>query len=256
MGLVRLAAYHCVPLPLAETILAQGLWTRAGGMAGAGAVTIAAGTAPLVMEGAVLRGVADWVPWPGEAAYILLQALDGDGALQLVLLPAAGLRVQSVRNLAGEPRGHVNFDGTVVEAGCMRAAPDGADLFLLGACLRSQQMAGAMQRCLDDSVAYANTRTQFGRPIGKFQAVQHMLAEAAMELGAATASADQAVEAFGMPGGEFATAVAKARCGEAAGKVAGIAHQVHAAMGFTQELPLHFATRRLWAWREEFGAEA
>ncbi len=260
MGLVRLAAYHCVPLPLAETILAQGLWTRAGGMAVAGAITIAADMAPLAIEaaadGAALRGQVEWVSWASEAAHVLLQARDSDGTLQLVLQPTAGLRVSSVRNLAGEPRARVDFDGTVVAPGCMRAAPSGTDLFLLGACLRAQQMVGAMQRCLDDSVAYANTRTQFGRPIGKFQAVQHMLAQAAMELGAAIASADQAAEAFGTASGEFAVPVAKARCGEAAGKVAGIAHQVHAAMGFTQELPLHFATRRLWAWREEFGAEA
>ncbi len=50
-------------------------------------------------------------------------------------------------------------------------------------------------------------------------------------------------------------AVAKARVGEAAGKVAEVCHQVHGAMGFTQEHPLHFATRRLWSWRDEFGHE-
>ena len=43
--------------------------------------------------------------------------------------------------------------------------------------------------------------------------------------------------------------------GEAAGKVAETCHQVHGAMGFTYEHSLHHATRRLWAWREEFGNE-
>jgi acyl-CoA dehydrogenase len=43
--------------------------------------------------------------------------------------------------------------------------------------------------------------------------------------------------------------------GEATGKVAEVCHQVHGAMGFTQEHPLHFATRRLWSWRDEFGHE-
>ena len=46
------------------------------------------------------------------------------------------------------------------------------------------------------------------------------------------------------------------RVGEAAGTGAAIAHQVHGAMGFTYEHSLHHATRRLWAWREEFGNEA
>ena len=45
------------------------------------------------------------------------------------------------------------------------------------------------------------------------------------------------------------------RVGEAAGTGAAIAHQVHGAMGFTYEHTLHHATRRLWAWREEFGNE-
>jgi len=51
-------------------------------------------------------------------------------------------------------------------------------------------------------------------------------------------------------------AVAKVRVGEAAGNGAAIAHQVHGAMGFTYEHSLHHSTRRLWAWREEFGNEA
>ena len=51
-------------------------------------------------------------------------------------------------------------------------------------------------------------------------------------------------------------AIAKARCGEAAGIVAGIAHQIHGAIGFSHEHPLRLVTRRLWAWRDEHGAEA
>ncbi len=50
-------------------------------------------------------------------------------------------------------------------------------------------------------------------------------------------------------------AVAKVRVGEAAGTGAAIAHQVHGAIGFTREYSLHHATRRIWAWREEFGNE-
>ena len=51
-------------------------------------------------------------------------------------------------------------------------------------------------------------------------------------------------------------AAAKARVGEAAGIAAAIAHQVHAAIGFTHEHALHRSTRRLWSWREEFGSES
>jgi len=50
-------------------------------------------------------------------------------------------------------------------------------------------------------------------------------------------------------------AAAKARVGEAAGIVAEQAHQVHGAMGYTHEHQLHHFSRRLWAWRDEFGNE-
>ena len=72
----------------------------------------------------------------------------------------------------------------------------------------------------------------------------------------ATATADMLFESAGAEGFALAAAVAKARCGEAAGQVAAVCHQIHGAMGFTQEHPLHFFTRRLWSWRDEFGGEA
>jgi len=77
------------------------------------------------------------------------------------------------------------------------------------------------------------------------------------EVAAASAAADAAAEACS--GEDIAVgqvAIAKVRGGEAAGTGAAIAHQVHGAMGFTYEHSLHQATRRLWAWREEFGNEA
>ena len=140
--------------------------------------------------------------------------------------------------------------------------PDGLDrdrLALIGAAVRSAQMAGALSRLLDQSVQYAQEREQFGRPIGRFQAVQHALAELAGEAAAAEAAADAAGEAvaagdFG-PAGIAAIAAAKVRAGEAASKGAAIAHQVHGAMGFTYEHSLHHRTRRLWCWRDEFGNE-
>jgi len=122
-------------------------------------------------------------------------------------------------------------------------------------------MAGALEHILDQSVQWSLDRVQFGRAIAKFQAVQHNLAMLAGEVAAAGAAADAAAEAIseqGISGDSVASAVAaaKVRVGEAAGSGAAIAHQVHGAMGFTYEHSLHHATRRLWAWREEFGNEA
>jgi acyl-CoA dehydrogenase len=208
--------------------------------------------------GWTLHGEAPRVPWAAQAAGILVYARDAAGLGYLALVPAAAGELKSFRNLANEPRETLILRGAALAAGAVRPAPPGCEdgLLPLGALMRAQQMAGAMERCLDYALRYAMERNQFGRPIGKFQAVQMMLAEAAGQTAAATAAADLAAEAYGSAQMSFAAAVAKARAGEAAGKVAEVCHQVHGAMGFTQEHPLHFATRRLWSWRDEFGHES
>jgi acyl-CoA dehydrogenase len=189
---------------------------------------------------------------------ILVHARTENEASHLVLLPAGQASAHARHNLAGEPRDTLSLDGVVLPPSAVRPAPRrcAASLLAFGALIRAQQLAGAMERALDYALTYAQERKQFGRPIGKFQAIQHMLAEAAGQHAAATAAADLAIDAWDSDDFGFAVAVAKARTGEAAGKVAEVAHQVHGAMGFTQEHPLHFATRRLWSWRDEFGADA
>ncbi|MGH3614174.1 MAG: acyl-CoA dehydrogenase family protein, partial [Pseudonocardia sp.] len=107
----------------------------------------------------------------------------------------------------------------------------------------------------------AGERVQFGRPIARFQAVQQQLALAAEEVAASGAAAEAAArvaerDGFGAGSTSFAVAAAKARTSEAAGVVARIAHQVHGAIGFTREHALRLLTTRLWAWRDEDGAEA
>ena len=101
---------------------------------------------------------------------------------------------------------------------------------------------------------------QFGRPIAKQQAVQHALAETAAEVEAMRASADAAVEVCADEGfltdaALVAVATAKAQAGASAEVVARLAHQVHGAIGTTQEHPLHRVTLRLWSWRDDFGSE-
>ena len=127
---------------------------------------------------------------------------------------------------------------------------------LRGALARAAQMVGALERALELSVAYAQERKQFGREIGKFQAIQQDLALAAAEVSAAAAAVSFAVDQAESGNGDLAIAAAKIRVGQAAGVVAKIAHQVHGAMGLTEEYPLQLATRRLWSWRDEFGTES
>jgi acyl-CoA dehydrogenase len=247
-------------------MIANRLWVDAGGEGLEGTVTLAPvnSTDRLTVTGKaggmVLSGTAHHVPWGMQASAALVLARDAEGnAFLCRTQPSAVLPNKSRRNVAYEPRDDMHFDAVALAAEDIRPAPDylHADgLMAFGAAIRVQQLIGGMERCMDYALSYANERVQFGRPIGKFQAVRHMLAIAAGHFAAASATADALFESerFGDDG--FAVAIAKARCGEAAGQVAAICHQVHGAMGFTQEHPLHFATRRLWAWRDEWGAEA
>jgi acyl-CoA dehydrogenase len=218
-------------------------------------------------SGYLLTGDAPHVPWAGVAAACLLHARDDEGRGHLVLLANdAAAWGGASRNLAHEPHGALHLEDLPVPAARVRVAPGwlGRDgLQAHGALLRAQQMVGAMERCLAFALQYANERVQFGRPISKFPAVQNLLVEAACQTAAAGAAVAQAVNGWsaGVDGDEgaafaFRAGVAKARAGEAAGIVAAACHQVHGAMGFTQEHPLHHFTRRLWAWRDEFGSES
>jgi alkylation response protein AidB-like acyl-CoA dehydrogenase len=136
------------------------------------------------------------------------------------------------------------------------AGAGAATAFRLGALFRAAQMAGALEAALELAVTYANDRVQFGRPIGKFQAIQQQLAIAAEQVAAAGVAVAAAASSIRDGDIEFAAAAAKLRVGEAAGKVCDIVHQVHGAIGFTHEHRLHHLTRRLWSWRDEFGVES
>ena len=116
-------------------------------------------------------------------------------------------------------------------------------------------MSGAIEKLLELTIGYVGERKQFGRPISRFQAVQHSVARMAGEVAASTRASDAAIEALDTDLFVIQVSAAKVRVGEAAGVVAEIAHQAHGAMGFTHEHELHHYTRRLWAWRDEYGHE-
>lgn len=85
--------------------------------------------------------------------------------------------------------------------------------------------------------------------------MQQNLAIMAGQTAAATAAADLGAEAFADNLRLLVIAAAKSRAGEAAGIACAHAHQIHGAIGLTYEHSLHFFTKRLWSWRDEFGHE-
>ena len=166
------------------------------------------------------------------------------------------LDVTDAANLAGEPRGSFVFD-RVAAGGALLTPAQASELRARYALARAVQMAAALEQVLAWTVQYAGERHQFGRPLGKFQAIQMELAEMAGEVTAVTALTDAAVQALDRNAADFVlpAAAAKVRAGAAVEVVARLAHQVHGAIGFTQEHKLHHLTRRLWSWRDEAGSE-
>lgn len=258
---VRAAGRHTAPVPLAETIVASVLLAGAGLEVPLGPLTLApvhgGESLTLTRAGGAwrLNGVATRVPWGAAAGHVVVLA-EADGRTMIALVPGDTKRVTADRNLALEPRDTLTFDDAPVLAIAPAAAGLGAQAIrLYGALVRSAQMAGAIESLLQQSVRYTTERKQFGRPIGNFQAIQHQLAVLAGHAAAAGIAAERAFAAADAGNLAFHVAVAKIRAGEAAGLAAGIAHQVHGAIGFSYEHSLHFTTRRLWSWRAEFGGE-
>ncbi|CQD23963.1 acyl-CoA dehydrogenase [Mycobacterium lentiflavum] len=260
-AVLRVAARHGAPVPLAEMLFPVAAGCTASGLTlpdGPVTVTYAADlTLTPNGAGAVLRGVANRVPYARVSQRVLVVTDDPQPALAALVDPA-DCRLANIDNLAGEPRDDLAADDVRIPRSEMAEVPPGTagHLRRLGALARAVQLSGALDAVLEATVRYAGERVQFGRPIGQFQAVAHQIAELAGLAAGAGAAAEAAVTAVAAhpDTATLAIAAAKARTSAAAGPAARIAHQVHGAIGFTQEHRLHHLTRRLWAWREECGS--
>lgn len=234
VGLLRVSGRHGGPVPLAETALANRLLALAG-------LDVAPGLATV---GVAEDGRAD-LAWalPGGVAAVI-----AGGRLLRVDLTADLLTPHT--SLSGLPRA----DLAIPDAPSAEAPISAEQLTLAGAALRTQEIAGALDTVVAMTIAHVTTREQFGKPLARNQAVQHGLAIMASESAAAGAAAALAADAFERLD-PLPIAAAKARASEAAGIVAGLAHQLHGAIGFTKEYRLQLFTRALWQWRDDFGSE-
>lgn len=265
LSLLRLAGMHALPLPLAESMLASALLgaTTCENLPPGPLIPVVAGPADRVtardVDGrVVIDARIERVPFAPCAGTLLLvlPAARGPGT-RLALVPIASLRLDTERTIAGEPAATITLTDHAVDASaCHDVALEPQRIRARLALGRALMIAGGLQSILDMSCAYALDRTQFGRPLAAFQAIQQQLAVLAGEAAAAIRAADRALEALGGDDELIEIAVAKARAGEAAGRGAEIAHQVHGAMGFTHEHALHQRTRRLWSWRDQHGNES
>ncbi|KAF0127640.1 MAG: acyl-CoA dehydrogenase [Xanthobacteraceae bacterium] len=224
------AGRHALPLPLGATMAARAMIAAGGHAAPDGMIAMASSARA---EGS---GWAAQVP-AGEFADAVLLPQDGDA----ILLTADGASC--------EPTG----EGTVCRMQWTQAEGvriGGCDLLATGALIEAAEMAGAMEAMFATTLRYANDRSQFGRPIGKFQAVQQQLAVMTELVHSARAAAELAARS----GSIEAIAAAKVSVGEGAAEVAAIAHAVHGAIGMTEELDLHLLSDRLRRGRLRYGS--
>jgi len=261
-SVLAVAGRHALAVPLAETLLAGWLLSRAGIAAPEGAMTVAPvrprDRVTLNSDG-TLSGSARGVPFAREARHIAVVTCEDVATIALV--ETAACRIDDGAGLAGDGSNTVTFNrARAVLRASAAAGFDTSSLIMFGAIVRSAQTAGALEAILSLSVRYANERVAFERPIRKFQAVQQNLARLAGETAAALAAAGSAADAIAQASDEdvlmLEAASAKIRCGEAAAEGASIAHQVHGAIGFTKEHVLHRFTLRMLGWRDDFGSES
>ena len=243
------AALAGTPSPLADTLIgAAELLTRAGL------------ALPDDAEIVVVAVPGARVPWARWASHLLVPAADGDRT-RIDLVRADGATITSGRNVADEPRDTVTIEQAIDSAPVASAHIDASltdtllRIELTGALTRSVQIAAALARLVPLTTMHVSDRVQFGRPLLQFQAVQQSLAELAAEASAARAITDAALASAGTSRAPLTIAAAKARASLAAGTGARIAHQLHGAIGVSQEHTLHRYTRPLWSWRDEFGGE-
>lgn len=235
------AGRHLCPYPIAHTMLARAWLSAAGREPPAGSIAIA--PHGLAIAGKRIAGAN--VPWVRVAGHVLAQ-ING----QAWLLPVQAACVES-NGVHGSLDGEASW--ALADAQCLGGGPA---LDALAATAYAGLMAGAMEQVLAMTLDYANTRAQFGKPIGRFQAVQQQISVMAEAVWAARMAAQLAFQSSHALPDTMRAALGKARTSQAAPQVADIAHAVHGAIGVTAEFDLQLFTRRLRDWRLAGGSES
>jgi hypothetical protein len=242
--LLRACGQHALPVPLAETMWLRAVLSQAGVEAPAGPLAIAASGLPTGDGGMRCQAV----PHGALADWVLVCDTEGCG-----LWPVMQGERQAT-GVHGSLQAHLSWPARPHGAIALPNGTNAPDALHAGALLSAALMAGTMQHVLDITLEHASQRAQFGKSIGKFQAVQQQLSVMAEQVFAARMAAQIGCAVDGTAPHALRSALAKARVGEAADKVVAIAHAVHGAIGMTAEHGLQLHTRRLQEWRGDFGS--
>lgn len=247
LGEVRAVLEACgrfaAPLPLGEAMLAHGFAGACGAKLPDGVVTAATARVEddqVRAAGVPFGATADWVlaVSPEGAAYVFARS-------HAKISPHPGLLAACECDMAW----HVAGAHAVIDV------PGSADWRVAGAALRVCQIAGALDALLELTTRYSQERSQFGRALAKFQAIQQQIAVLAEDTFAGRMASSFACDTPSALPAVSRVAPAKVVASEAASRACGIAHAIHGAMGITEEHDLQLFTRRLLAWRMQYGSE-
>ncbi|OZI73765.1 acyl-CoA dehydrogenase [Bordetella genomosp. 2] len=200
---------------------------------------------------------------PGAHVDAWLVTADGPDGTALFLVPAGtpGVGAHAHERADGTPACHLSFDSVCLPPDALLSAhaiADTVDAALdHGRLMQAAELIGMARQALADSVAYLNTRQQFGRPLASFQALQHRLVDAAMQVELAQNSLTDALDTLADAPRAGANALkslasrVKARAAHASLQACRLAIQLHGAIGYTDEcdISLYFrATLHQAAW--------
>jgi alkylation response protein AidB-like acyl-CoA dehydrogenase len=272
-GIVEEVGRHALPSPLISTLMASLMLRAAGGEAASQLLKRIAGgataslaitndrgswepeDAPLIAieeaDALVLNGTARFVQDAFKADIFIASARLGDALVLCAMEKGAdGLSLQAdhIHDLTRD-QASVHFNGVRVAAGFIVSRDGTAVLQAVWPSLLalvSADLCGASERLLQITVAYANERVQFDRPIGFFQAVKHPLVDAMVKIDRARSLLYHAAAEIdaGSANAELAARMAKSAASDAAAFVSDRAIQLHGGIGFTWEYGLHIFFKR------------
>ena len=248
------------------TAIAKGRLTATLALTEPGGRWDAAGVQTTAREtngGCAIDGVKLYVPNANVSDLLIVAARTGEGAtdVSLFILPsnADGVTETPLETIASDRQSEIAFEGAFAPKSALLGEINGGwetlrHVLALGAVGKCAESLGIARRVLDMTVEYLKTRTQFGRAIGSFQAMQHHAADMATDVEGCRQLTYLAASALarGLPA-DAEVAMAKAWTSDAVGRVCALAHQCHGAIGFTMEHDLQLYTRRAKAAELMFG---
>lgn len=236
---------HGLPLPYAHSMLARAWLSHHAQVIPEGSLTFApfqvtVGHGGLIAHAVSFGLVADWVLVQQDQQVWLLPTADA------TVTPSGG---------HGTLDANLSWSPAVVERS-MLGRWDRPQFRHLLALSTAVLIAGAADRVFEMTLAHANQREQFGKPIGRFQALQQQISEVAELVFGTRMATEMACRSSDWQPTPMLAALAKSQASQSVARVTAVAHAVHGAIGVTQEYDLQLLTRRLNEWARVGGGQA